>query len=91
MEYLIRFKQIHETFRQAETDALADLLGITIEWLSYSDDVSRLPCGVSVRGDLVKATASRYLQIAHRILFSHSVQVSSHKTEGWQAWTTFVK
>lgn len=39
MEYLIRFKHILNTFRQAETNALADLLGVTIEWLSYSDEV----------------------------------------------------
>ncbi|SMQ46086.1 unnamed protein product [Zymoseptoria tritici ST99CH_3D7] len=38
MEYLIRFKQLHETFRQAETNALAELNGVQIEWLSYSDE-----------------------------------------------------
>ena len=39
MDYLIRFVQIHETFRQPETDALAGLAGLNIEWLAYSDDV----------------------------------------------------
>lgn len=39
MDYLIRFIQMHETFRKPETDALADLAGLSIEWLSYSEDV----------------------------------------------------
>lgn len=39
MDYLIRLVQIHETFRKPETDALADLAGLKIEWLSYSEDV----------------------------------------------------
>ncbi|KAK3114788.1 hypothetical protein LTR53_006522 [Teratosphaeriaceae sp. CCFEE 6253] len=38
MDYLVRFLQIHETFRQPETQALADLAGIPIEWPFYSDD-----------------------------------------------------
>lgn len=39
MEYLIRFIQMHETFRTPETDALADLNGFKLHWVSYSDDV----------------------------------------------------
>ncbi|KAK5690891.1 hypothetical protein LTR97_012054 [Elasticomyces elasticus] len=39
MDYLIRLAQIHETFRQAEIEALADLAGIQFEWLFYSHDV----------------------------------------------------
>lgn len=39
MEYLIRFIQMHETFRKPETDSLADLNGFKLEWLLYSDDV----------------------------------------------------
>lgn len=38
MEYLIRFRQMHETFRQPEIEALAELNHFTIEWLSYSED-----------------------------------------------------
>ncbi|KAI5370161.1 Putative RNA methylase domain, DNA methylase, N-6 adenine-specific [Septoria linicola] len=38
MECLIRFRQMHETFRRPESEALADLHGFAIEWLSYSDD-----------------------------------------------------
>lgn len=40
MEYMIRFTQIHETFRLAEIQALADLEGIKLEILSYSPSVS---------------------------------------------------
>ena len=39
MEYLIRFIQTHETFRKPETDALAELARLNIEWLFYSEDV----------------------------------------------------
>ncbi|KAK3708916.1 hypothetical protein LTR37_011246 [Vermiconidia calcicola] len=38
MDYLIRFIQTHETFRQPETNALADLAGLKIEWVFYSED-----------------------------------------------------
>lgn len=42
MDYLIRFVQMHETFRKPETDAIADLLGLELEWLSYTEDVRPL-------------------------------------------------
>ena len=37
MEYLIRFVQVHETFRKPEIEALADLAGIDVEFLDYSE------------------------------------------------------
>lgn len=40
MEFVVRFVQMHESFRQAETEALAELNGLGIEWISYRDDVS---------------------------------------------------
>jgi tRNA (guanine10-N2)-methyltransferase len=39
MEYLIRFIQTHETFRKPETDALAELAGLDVDWLFYSEEV----------------------------------------------------
>lgn len=39
MDYLIRFVQMHESFRKPETDALATLAGIDLEWVFYSEDV----------------------------------------------------
>ena len=39
MEYLIRFIQMHETFRKPETDALAELNGLDVEWIFYSESV----------------------------------------------------
>jgi len=39
MDYLIRFVQLHETFRKPETDALAEIAGMKITWLSYSEEV----------------------------------------------------
>ena len=39
MDYLIRFVQIHETFRRPEIQALATLAEINIELLDYSEYV----------------------------------------------------
>lgn len=39
MEYLIRFVQMHETFRRPEAQALATLAGINVEFLVYSEYV----------------------------------------------------
>ncbi|KAF8252288.1 tRNA guanosine-2'-O-methyltransferase [Wilcoxina mikolae CBS 423.85] len=36
-DFLIHFAQIHETFRKAELEALAQLHGIPLEWKEYSD------------------------------------------------------
>ena len=43
MEYLVRFTQVHETFRLAEIEALAALENIKLEIVSYSPTVSILP------------------------------------------------
>jgi len=40
MEYMIRFTQVHETFRLAEIEALAVLEGIDLTVVSYKQDVS---------------------------------------------------
>jgi tRNA G10 N-methylase Trm11 len=37
--YLIRLAQAHESFRKVELQALADLAGITLEFLKYDEDV----------------------------------------------------
>lgn len=39
-QYLIRFVQVHESFRKAEIEALADLLRIELKFLEYSEDVN---------------------------------------------------
>jgi len=39
MEYLIRFVQIHESFRKPEIEALAALANVNVEFLSYSENV----------------------------------------------------
>lgn len=40
MEYLVRLIQIHEDFRLAELQALAELNNVQLEILSYRLDVS---------------------------------------------------
>ena len=39
MEYLIRFVQLHESFRKAEILALAELADVNVEVLIYSEYV----------------------------------------------------
>ena len=39
MEYLIRFAQVHETFRRPELEAIAVLADVDLEILEYTDDV----------------------------------------------------
>ena len=39
MEYLIRFIQMHENFRQAETEAIAELYRLKIQWVYHSEEV----------------------------------------------------
>jgi tRNA (guanine10-N2)-methyltransferase len=40
MECVIRFAQSHETFRQAEIEALATLAGVDVEFVLYDKYVS---------------------------------------------------
>lgn len=42
MEYLVRFAQVHESFRKAELEALADLSGICVDFLDYSQYVRHI-------------------------------------------------
>lgn len=39
MEYLIRFVQVHQTFRRAEIESLAILADVNIEILNYDEYV----------------------------------------------------
>jgi tRNA (guanine10-N2)-methyltransferase len=40
MQYLIRFTQLHESFRLAEIQALAVLAGVDLKIVYYNDEVS---------------------------------------------------
>ena len=42
-EYLVRLAQIHESFRKAELQALADLAETNIDLVRYDEDVGKLP------------------------------------------------
>ena len=39
MDFLIRFVQIHETFRKPEIEALAVLANVNLEFLLYTESV----------------------------------------------------
>lgn len=47
MNYLIRFLQVHETFRRPEVEALATLANVRVEFEEYSESV----CFRSDRGN----------------------------------------
>ena len=47
MDYLIRFVQIHETFRKPEIEALAILANVDVEFLSYSETVRGKPSNLN--------------------------------------------
>lgn len=55
MEYMIRFTQVHETFRLAEIKALAILEGVDVEILSYSPSVSTRMSAVSTFANKTKS------------------------------------
>ncbi len=65
MEYLIRFVQMHETFRRPEVQALATLAGINVEFLVYSEYVRSFiikTCAtILLLVSRVKITSSRIL------------------------------
>lgn len=48
MEYLVRFVQVHESFRKPELDALAGLAGVHLDTVTYSKDVRELPRAQSI-------------------------------------------
>lgn len=39
MEYLVRFVQLHETFRVPELQAVASIAGVDMQVLDYDQDV----------------------------------------------------
>lgn len=39
-DYLVRLVQMHESFRQAELQALADVAEVPIEFIKYDEEVS---------------------------------------------------
>lgn len=42
MNFLIKFAQIHESFRLAEIQALAEIEGVDLAIINYNDQVSRV-------------------------------------------------
>lgn len=41
-QYLVRLAQAHESFRRVELQALADVAGISLQFVKYEEDVSAL-------------------------------------------------
>ncbi|KAF2204616.1 tRNA guanosine-2'-O-methyltransferase [Delitschia confertaspora ATCC 74209] len=63
--YLVRFVQMHESFRKAELEALAELAGVEIEFVSYQKDSPF--CIVSLPSDAAACT------IISRAIISHAI------------------
>lgn len=49
-DYLVRFVQMHESFRQAELQALADVAEVPIEFVKYDDEVGLCDAFSLLRG-----------------------------------------
>lgn len=67
MEYLIRFAQIHESFRRVELEALADLLHIDIAFLAYNQYVRLFPFKVSMG---LRVRSLCYMEISWTVMAS---------------------
>ena len=48
--YLVRFVQVHESFRTAELKALAKIAGVEVEVVKYDEDVGE---NISVAAQIV--------------------------------------
>ncbi|RAK91501.1 SIR2-domain-containing protein [Aspergillus costaricaensis CBS 115574] len=63
MEYLIRFAQAHESFRQAEIQALADLAGVKLEFIHYDKNspfcTIRLPDEAAARAVITRSIIAK--------------------------------
>jgi tRNA (guanine10-N2)-methyltransferase len=40
-QYLVRLAQAHESFRKVELQALADIAGVSLQFVKYEEDVSK--------------------------------------------------
>lgn len=47
MEFLVRFMQVHESFRKPELEALAELHNLNLEVIEYTESVGHGPCKYS--------------------------------------------
>ncbi|KAL8755195.1 MAG: hypothetical protein Q9199_003829 [Rusavskia elegans] len=82
MEYLVRFVQMHESFRKAELEAMADLYGVNMDFLHYNQYsphcIIRLPnedaaCRITGRSVLSKGiyelwgSGSTYIELHQEV------------------------
>lgn len=58
MEFLIRFVQIHETFRKPEIEALAVVEDVHVNFLSYLESVSLSASSMNIKKDFSSHLAS---------------------------------
>jgi tRNA G10 N-methylase Trm11 len=65
--YLVRFVQMHESFRTAELKALAKIAGVDLEVLKYDEDVGEK---ISVSAQIVQPSVMRAKSPLTMYLFS---------------------
>ncbi|KAF2447932.1 tRNA guanosine-2'-O-methyltransferase [Karstenula rhodostoma CBS 690.94] len=62
-DYLVRLVQMHESFRQAELQALADVVEVPIEFVKYEDEspfcIVRLPSDASAKAVISRSLLSQ--------------------------------
>lgn len=71
MEFLIRFVQIHESFRRPEIEALAALIGIDVEFLVYNECV----CLAIVEKHKLKKKTRTAFQFGHGSIISRDEKI----------------
>lgn len=67
MEFLIRFVQIHETFRKPEIEALAVVENVNFEFLAYTETVSSTN---AIQSSIATETPTSILRPTHLRVFS---------------------
>ena len=78
MDYLIRFIQMHESFRKSETDALAELASLNLQWVFYSENVCQ-QCLWEAKGIAVDIKEVYF----YAALADQSLPILADVWEGW--------
>lgn len=64
-EYLVRLVQMHESFRKAEIQALADIVGVTVDFIKYDEDVCIELLSVTAKSTPRAELSLAYLNSSH--------------------------
>jgi tRNA G10 N-methylase Trm11 len=76
MEYLVRFAQVHETFRKPELEALAVVANVELEIITYNSDVRLINIFlIPLRADIVIVSLLYHSLAVRRCRQSSDLQI----------------